>query len=159
MWQLATYSRMNTSFTYYKKIMNKLNIASGLVLTLAAGLILTTSGCGDDYEREQAYNLAHPKISDEVNVDGCSVKYVDRGQSYKSFYIARCDGTTTLTTNYTSGKSAARMVSINKQIADLTAQRDAITKEEAVKHEALTKLSPDERAALGLSASDAGATQ
>lgn len=132
--------------------MNKLNVASVLCLLLAGGLILVTSGCGDDYEREQAYNLAHPKIEDPITVEGCDVKFVDRGQSYKSFYIAKCGDTTTTTTNYQSGKSSARIATITKQIGDLTAERDAIAKEENVKRAALTKLSPAEREALGIAA-------
>lgn len=64
------------------------------VLILLAALSLTACG----RSREEADALYHnPRIIDQGTFDGCKVAYVDRGYEKSSFYIARCDSTTTTT--------------------------------------------------------------
>lgn len=48
---------------------------------------------------EQDRKMANPSIENIGTIDGCTVRWVDRGYTDKSFYIARCDNTTTVTSS------------------------------------------------------------
>lgn len=62
--------------------------------------IITLAACGRTQSEAQA--LYHdPQIIDQGTFDGCQVSYVDRGYEKVSFYIARCDNTTTTTRTWT----------------------------------------------------------
>jgi hypothetical protein len=114
------------------------------------------SGCDGDYEREMQKKMDNPQVTDEITVDGCDVKYYDRGYSDKSFHIAKCGNTTTISRRVQSGKThrdAVEITTLDQQIADLTAQRDELQKQDKLKSQAISKLTPDERAALGIPAS------
>ena len=116
--------------------------------TLAFILVATVllSGCN---EEEKAL-LAKPSISEIGEFDGCNVKFVNRGYEKLSFYIAKCDTTSTSTTNYTtsSGKSTTfrRKTIITKEIEKLQAEKADLDAKAA----AMEKLTPTERKALGI---------
>ena len=67
---------------------------------LIVGVMLLAS-CTDD---EARHLLANPSVSMVGTFDGCEVKFVNRGYSSTSFYIARCGDTDTATRNWTEGQ-------------------------------------------------------
>lgn len=86
---------------------------------------------------EENPKLANPSKIDLGVVDGCIVKYIDRGERNDSFFLAKCGNTTTTTSNYTTsrGKSVAfhrttavTVEELNKEIIELSAKRDALSK-------------------------------
>ena len=117
-----------------------------LLLVLA---VLSLTACGRTDEEARAL-LAKPAVSDAIMVDGCEVKFVDRGYQNHSFYLAKCGNTNTLTRNYEeqSGKTRVfrRSTVITQEIEQLQKEKaDVETKEQA-----LAKLSAEERKALGI---------
>lgn len=127
---------------------------------LAVGM-LALAGCSSK-EREAEYAAEQAKIerqqkNPEIKVigvyDGCEVKYVDRYYSQDSFYIARCGQTTTTTSNVRVGKTQQNRMAITQQLETISAQREKLKTElEALdkREAALAKLTPEERAALGI---------
>jgi major membrane immunogen (membrane-anchored lipoprotein) len=117
------------------------------ICILAAVLLV---GCGGRTDEQAKAMLSNPDVNEVGTFDGCEVKYVDRGYHAYSFYIARCGNTTTATRNYTeqSGKTTVnrRSTVIAQEIQKLEAEKAAaVTKEKA-----LEKLSPEEKALLGV---------
>lgn len=112
------------------------------ILVVASVILL--SGCGA--AERAAAKLANPVLSDPILVDGCQIKYVDRGHDYKSFYIARCADTTTATSNYTYGKTRRTNTVISKEIEALQVEQS----EAKIKEAAINKLTPEEQKALGI---------
>jgi hypothetical protein len=128
------------------------------LLVLGTLMALGLAGCGDsDYEVQMKAKLPTPEVTTVANVDGCVVKYVDRGYDSKSFYLAKCGDTSTMSQYYHVGKTTARKTMITQQINTLTAERAALDQQDNVRQQALGKLTPDERAALFGPASDATA--
>jgi hypothetical protein len=124
---------------------------SGLLLCLglvAVSALLTA--CGGRTDEQAKAMLSNPEINNVGNFDGCDVKYVDRGYHAYSFYIARCNNTTTATRNYTeqSGKTTVnrRSTVITQEIEKLEAEKSAAI----AKEKALEKLSPEEKKLLGI---------
>lgn len=112
-------------------------------------LAVMLTACGRTDEEARAL-LAKPAVSDAIMVDGCEVKFVDRGYQNHSFYLAKCGNTTTMSRNYQeqSGKTTVfrRSTVITQEIEQLQKEKaEAETKEQA-----LAKLSPEERKALGV---------
>jgi hypothetical protein len=126
-----------------------------LAVVLIGAVALT--GC-EESEHAKAL-MANPEITVVGTFDGCTTKYVNRGYDNLSFYQSKCGDTVATTSNFTvsHGKSSSfeRRVAITQQIAKLQEEQKAIDADLAVRHEALSKLSPAERSALGLAASDA----
>jgi hypothetical protein len=118
-----------------------------VICILAAVLLVGCSERTDDQAKEM---LANPAINLVGIYEGCEVKYVDRGYQSKSFYIAKCGNTTTFTRNYTeqSGKTTVfrRSTVITQEIEKLQAEKAGAE----AKERALEKLTPTERAALGI---------
>jgi len=121
--------------------MKKLKIAA--VLTI----ILAIAGCDDGVIAAKKMN---PVITNIGDFDGCNVKYVDRGYTSDSFFMAKCGDTVTQSNTYQSGKTSQRMMTITQKINDLTAERAALVKEEEAKQAALAKLSVQDQTALGI---------
>jgi hypothetical protein len=120
-------------------------------IKIVAGLFLALAIAGCDESDAIKLKQANPVITNIGDIDGCAVKYVDRGYQSDSFFMAKCGDTTTQSNVYQVGKSTARMTSITQQINTLSAERDALAKQEDIRHEALSKLSPGEKEALGYS--------
>lgn len=118
-----------------------------LAFSIAASTLLV--GCGRSDE-EIAQLQREPSVQSVGIIDGCEVKFVDRGYQIHSFYIAKCGATTTTTTNYeeTQGKSRVfrRSTVIAQEIAKLDKERAESQKIE----DALKDVSPEKRKALGL---------
>jgi hypothetical protein len=116
---------------------------------LVAGSALLT-GCGGRTDEQAKEMLTNPDINFVGVYEGCEVKYVDRGYQAKSFYLARCSNTTTTTRNYyeQSGKTTVFRSStvITQELDKLQAEKAAAE----TKERALEKLTPTERAALGI---------
>lgn len=87
----------------------------------------------------------NPSIINMGIIDGCSVKFVDRGSNIESFFIARCGTTGTTTRNYkvSHGKTSSdeRVTVITDEIDKLTTEKTLITQTEV----ALSKLTVEER--------------
>jgi hypothetical protein len=119
-----------------------------ILLPVVAALVL--SACGSRTDEQAKALLSNPEISIVGKFDGCEVKFVDRGYHSYSFYIARCDNTTTTTRNYTeqSGKTTVnrRSTVIAQEIEKLEAEKAAAV----AKEKALEKLSPEEKKLLGV---------
>lgn len=119
-----------------------------VTLALAAVAVFALAGCEKDekYENPQVKPLS-------AEVDGCVVKYVNRGQLSDSFYIARCPGSsdTVTTTSQTGGKYNNLITAVTR--TETEAERVAREQAErlaAQKKSALSKLTAEERRALGL---------
>jgi hypothetical protein len=114
------------------------------------GLLICASlltGCN---EKEDSLRAA-PETSAIGTFDGCEVSFVNRGYNELSFYMAKCPGNSTTTTqNYRvkSGKSTVfkRSTVIAQEIEALQVEKN----ESESKEKALEKLSPAERKTLGL---------
>jgi hypothetical protein len=127
---------------------------------LAAGM-LGIAGCSNKdmearYAAEQA-KIEQQQKNPEIKVigvyDGCEVKYVDRYYAHDSFYIARCGQTTTTTTTVQVGKVQQNRMAITQQLETVSAQHEKLKSELEVldkREAALAKLTPEERAALGI---------
>ena len=78
-----------------------MKILSTLLIVSSISLV----GCESDDRAQALYNS--PVITTVGEFDKCTVKYVNRGTQVNSFYLAKCNSTTTTTNNYTetSGKS------------------------------------------------------
>lgn len=119
-----------------------------VTLALAAVAVFALSGC----EKDEKYDnpVVKPLVTE---VDGCVVKYVDRGLVSNSFYLARCPGLgdTVTTTGQTGGKGNSLMTAVTR--TETEAERVAREQAErlaAQKKSALSKLTVEERRALGL---------
>jgi len=129
------------------KTLNKSGLAICAAL-LAASALLT--GCGARTDEQAKEMLTNPDINFVGVYEGCEVKYVDRGYQIKSFYIAKCGNTNTVTQNYNeqSGKTTVfrRSTVITQEIEKLQAEKAvAETKEKA-----LSKLSNEDKKLLGI---------
>ena len=117
------------------------------IVILAAVLLV---GCNSRTDEQAKAMLSNPDINNVGTFDGCEVKYVDRGYHNYSFYIARCGNTATATRNYTeqSGKTTVnrRSTVITQEIEKLEAEKAAAVAKEA----ALSKLTAEEKKALGI---------
>lgn len=116
-----------------------------IMLTCASALALI--GCVDD---EQAKLYANPAVNEIGVFQDCAVSFVNRGHVLRSFYIAKCPGTSTTITagiQVQSGKSSTLRTSfsITQEIEKLTKERDAAT----AKEQALQKLTDTEKTLLG----------
>jgi hypothetical protein len=118
------------------------------VIGILAAVLLV--GCGGRTDEEAKVLLSAPAVNFVGVYEGCEVKYVDRGYQNKSFYIAKCGSTTTATRNYSeqSGKTTVFRSStvITQELDKLQAEKAAAE----TKERALEKLTPTERAALGI---------
>jgi hypothetical protein len=109
-------------------------------------LLALLTGCEEDDARTA--KLTKPIIVDIGVVEGCSVKFIDRGWRDDSFYIAKCGTTTVQTYQYASGKSHVMqatitdMAAIDEQLKQLQRLQDTKA--------ALEKLSPHEKELLGI---------
>ena len=105
-------------------------------------------GCGAEEDRKAKF--ANPSVQDVGVFDGCEVKYVNRGYQDQSFYIARCNDTTTTTRNRWEkhGKTSTfqRETAITQELEKKQAEVDELKQ----KAEALSKLSPADKRALGV---------
>jgi major membrane immunogen (membrane-anchored lipoprotein) len=129
------------------KTLNPTGLGICAALLVASALL---TGCGGRTDEQAKEMLTNPDINFVGVYEGCEVKYVDRGYQAKSFYIAKCGNTTTATRNYNeqSGKSTIFRQStvITQEIEKLQAEKSAAE----TKERALEKLTPTERAALGI---------
>lgn len=55
---------------------------------------------GNRKDAKHAEMLKQPVVENVGDIDGCAVKYVNRGRAIDSFYLARCGNTQTSTNNY-----------------------------------------------------------
>ena len=120
-----------------------------VTLALAAVAVFALSGCGEINEKYK--NPVVEPLSAEV--DGCLVKYVNRGYVSNSFYIARCPGLgdTVTTTSQTGGKGNSLMTAVTRTETEAErVARDQAERLAAQKKSALSKLTVEERRALGL---------
>ena len=133
--------------------MQKIKSQSLCGVLVALGVLVGLTACSDPKEEALAQKLqSTPELVEVGTFDGCTVKYVNRYYRDRSFYLARCQDTTTLTQQYmeSQGKTqvARTRVQITQEMAQLEKERDALDKKES----ALKKLTPAERQALGLTA-------
>lgn len=125
---------------------------AGVVVGILILGILSIGGCQaeQDAEIKKAVLKNKPEIIEMGVHEGCNVKYINRGVRDDSFFIAKCDNTQTLTQQYSvsSGKSSNHQtrVSITQQLDQLQTQANELR----LKQEAIKKLSPEERKALGI---------
>lgn len=123
-----------------------------LMLTPLLAVTCLLAACESD-ERAAALHQ-QPVVSDIGEFDGCQVKFVNRGYQVDSFFIARCGNTATTTRNFseTQGKSTVfrRSTVIEQELQQARAHEAAEAEASRVKEQALNKLSPSERKALGL---------
>lgn len=111
-------------------------------VVMILSVMVSLTGC---FGQEQAVLLVKPEITEIGEFDGCTVKFVNRGYNIDSFFIARCSDTTVTTRNYTeqSGKTTtARRITV--------IENEFTPTKEQVKESALSKLSAEERAVLGV---------
>ena len=117
-----------------------------MLFATALGLV----ACGGRTDEQAKAMLSDPAINNVGTFDGCEVKFIDRGYHNFSFYIAKCGNTTTTTRNYTeqSGKTTVnrRSTVIAQEIQKLETEKAAAVSKER----ALEKLSPEEKALLGV---------
>lgn len=117
-----------------------------LITAVVAATLLSGCNIGD----REAELRANPKIVPIGVIDGCNVKYVDRGYASDSFYISVCQPGVTASAGWTikSGKSTTQRssITVTKEIEQLQAEKDAID----ARSRAMEKLTPAERAALGI---------
>lgn len=119
------------------------------ILFLAA-IVFALTGCGGRTSEQAQAMITNPDINFVGVYDGCEVKFIDRGYHDKSFYIAKCGDTTTLTRNYTEkqGKST-----VDRRSTVITQEIEKLQKEKATaetKEKALSKLSDEEKKLLGV---------
>lgn len=116
-----------------------------LTIVVSATLLL---GCAEKTEREAKY--ANPVIENIGMFDSCEVKYVNRGYQEKSFYIARCDNTATTTHNWEQSHGKTRSFERETVITQELEKKQAEVEILKQKAEALSKLSPADKRALGV---------
>jgi hypothetical protein len=122
-------------------------------LFLIGGVALATLAAGCAPRRsdvEIATLLANPTVNTVGTYDNCDVKYVDRGTSTNSFYIARCGDTSTTTNAY--DEQVGKQTVFRSSVA-ITRDIQRLQTEKAVaesKERALEKLTPAEKQALGV---------
>lgn len=108
-------------------------------LFLAALIPLLFSACRGEDEIKML--MKNPEIISIGTIEGCTVKYVDRGTDYNSFFLARCPAeTSTVTNNYACGKSQCRSTVIST----------VKSQEEIDRENALNKLTEKERILLNI---------
>lgn len=92
--------------------------------------------------------MTNPVVIDIGTFDDCRVKYIDRGELYNNFYLAKCGNTTTSTQIYSIGKSTAVKTVIvdESSIEDLENKLATLKRKEA----ALAKLSEEDKVAIGI---------
>lgn len=87
-------------------------------------LVLSLTACS------RSEKVVNPSVSDIGVIEGCTVKYVDRGSSIDSFFMARCQNTTTVTNVYkqSQGKSTVlrRQTAIIQEIEKLEREKDLL---------------------------------
>jgi hypothetical protein len=117
-------------------------------LSIVLSSLFLLTGCEES--PATAAKRKNPEISIVGIIDGCEVKFVDRGYNLNSFYIAKCDNTVTTTRNWTEreGKTdvAKRSTVIQQQINELSKEKAKLEAIEVAKG----KLSSTELEALGL---------
>ena len=74
--------------------MNISGLSRGITTFLILSITTVIVGCDETVDK-----MVDPKITQIGTFDGCNVKLVDRGTTFRSFYIARCDNKTTTTQN------------------------------------------------------------
>jgi hypothetical protein len=105
--------------------------------------LLSLTACGDPDPNAPKPMLAIKRVH---QIDGCEVKWVDNPYG-SNFYIARCGDTVTNTWQRQVGKSQVTEATINvNSEAEL---RKRLAEIEA-RNKALSKLSAEEKKALGL---------
>lgn len=111
-----------------------------LVLLFAGVLLL--AGCRVE---DRDPNIGYVKY--EVTVDGCQVKFVDNPRG-SNFFIAKCPGESVTTTHIQqNGKSQTTIPVVTTQEVDDLKKRLA---DAEAKQTALSKLSPEDKKALGI---------
>jgi major membrane immunogen (membrane-anchored lipoprotein) len=129
------------------KTLNPTGLGICAALLVASALL---TGCGSRTDEQAKAMLTNPDIVNVGTYDGCEVKFIDRGYQTQSFYLAKCNNTTTVTHNWMqqNGKSTTfrRSTVITQEIEKLQAEKTAAE----TKEKALEKLSAEERAALGI---------
>ena len=117
------------------------------LLTSAMTMMFFLTGCNNE---EAQAKLNNPQTINIGEFDGCEVKFVDRGYESNSFYIAKCGNTTTTTRHWreTRGKSQVNRSStvITQEIESLQEEKKKVEMTE----KAMSKLSDEEKKALGL---------
>lgn len=125
--------------------------ASKLVLvSLSVALLGPLAGCGGRSEDEIARLQREPLVQSLGVIDGCDVKYVDRGYQIHSFYLAKCGATTTTTVNYEEAQGKSRVFRRSTVIAHEIEQLQKEQTESQRIESALKDVSPAKRKALGL---------
>lgn len=119
-------------------------IACGIGTTL--GLLIGLTGCGPS--ARTVAMMQNPEITIINEIDDCVIKYVDRGDRERSFYLAKCSNTSTVTgeERVKTGKTShyEKRTEITQQLEELTPEE----KKALVRQQALKKLTPAERDAL-----------
>lgn len=118
---------------------------------ILASILLLLGGCRSEEEKEKL--RTNPEVTEVVVVDGCVVKFADRGDDMNSFFIARCGDTTTLTSNYMvqSGKTRVpkRKALIAQEIQKLQQEQEQLDAEEVEQAKKyLDSLTPEQRKKL-----------
>lgn len=118
-----------------------------LSLTIVAAL----SGCAPSGPDKYDLMKKTPDITLIGVYEGCEVKYVDRGRSYDSFFMAKCGDTSTTTTE-TGGKHSSRITNITTKMSKADQERAEAERRAAeqkrLKDAALEKLTVEELKAL-----------
>jgi hypothetical protein len=119
-------------------------------ILLLTSVVFLLSGCGGRTTEQAQAMLTNPDINFVGVYEGCEVKFIDRGFHDRSFYIAKCGDTATLTNNYTEkqGKST-----VNRRSTVITQEIEKLQKEKSIvetKEKALSKLSDEEKKLLGV---------
>jgi hypothetical protein len=111
-----------------------------VLLIACAALALTA--CGND---NQGPRVAYVKY--EVAADGCDIKYIDNPKG-SNFFIAKCPAaSTTVTHIQQNGKSQTTIPVVTTQEVEDLEKKLADVK---AKQAALSKLSPEDKKALGI---------
>lgn len=137
--------------------MNRNSLIALTLVTLAMGIAPLT-GCSDPAEQARAAQLQqHPEFQRVGIFNGCEVTFVNRYYRDSSFYIARCGNTATSTQQFeeVQGKSRVQRtrVSITEELEAIDEQRTKLQEEAKTlekREAALAKLTPADRAALGI---------
>lgn len=131
-------------------------------LHLLAALVLAclgAAGCSTAEEEAKAQRMmSQPEIAVIGTFDGCEVKFVNRYYRDRSFYLARCGDTATTTQQFTEqhGRATAEhtRIAITQRLSALDEERTRLEKEltaiDQVRQSAMSKLTAQERAALGV---------
>ncbi len=92
----------------------------------------------------------NPEISVVGTFDGCEVKFVNRYYRDHSFYLARCADTSTTTRQFTEAQGKSQVGRTRVDITQHVERLQAELRELDAREQALKKLSPEERKALGI---------